>query len=402
MGDLNIKKLIVGADDWGYGPTATLTLVIKDLPENYLIDFVGKGIAYDFVKKNAARINRIYSNVDELDNEYDLAINVMDPTLAIWAYKRNIRIYSIDNLYWMWKWQDGDVEYANDIISNESSVDKIRKYLADKGEYLDYITMYLLSEKIFLQFFSKRVSPIVEQFNNKIVFIEPIVDNSFIKAHKESNTIVISFSGMKNPLIDERDVFVYLLYVKYILSDVIVKYNKCYKFIFTVKDEFVNITKRIFETDMVFSFNHNEFVDILKKTTLLFAPSGMTTTYESLLYDVPIIMLPEQHDSSYGNYEAFCSCANVDENEAKEIFPNLFIQDKECEFTTGDYYKFYIEDIMRSTCSAKCEILRKKAIEHAEVILNKTYTNRQGQVLKDVFGEYRGADTVRGHIELGT
>lgn len=47
---------------------------------------------------------------------------------------------------------------------------------------------------------------------------------------------------------------------------------------------------------------HPEFLQRLDDCLLVIAPAGMATMFECLAYEVPLLVLPEQHDGNYTNY----------------------------------------------------------------------------------------------------
>ena len=146
-------KILTGAGAWGYGPCATLRLLLREIGVFAEVDFVGESVALDFALRHKTQFHRVFDSYPTIQENYDLVISVMEPDILLWAYKQDIPSVSIDNLYWMWEWEEPLLQSSVSVIDKEESFGEIRNKLQHFGEYFDYSVMYTLAQKVFLQKF---------------------------------------------------------------------------------------------------------------------------------------------------------------------------------------------------------------------------------------------------------
>ena len=109
-----MKRILVSAEMFGYGPVTTLLNVMKEFPKdpNLQFDFIGNGVALEqakmsnFFKKHYVCNNYDINSLNRFKNIfplYDALISSENPVCAIFGMESNIKkVYYIDNLVWMW------------------------------------------------------------------------------------------------------------------------------------------------------------------------------------------------------------------------------------------------------------------------------------------------------------
>jgi len=396
-------NIIASAGAWGYGPCATLRLLLDRLTEFANVDFIGKSVALDFAYKHASQFKNLYNDIRHLKRKYNLAISIMEPDILLWSKKYGILSISIDNLYWMWTWDDSLLKYVQEMtkkIDSSTDITEIRKILRAKGEYADYSVMYTLSDKIYWQKFCMQFPDNLKLYKEKIEFINPIIENiSYTNGNKKRDKILVSFSGMINPYVDDGDLYVYLLMVKKILDKAEKKIGNKLPFIFTVHESMLTAAGKIFYPHDVYSFSHPQFINALNTSLLVIAPAGMATIYECLAYNTPFFILPEQHDGSYINYKALCdSSREREENIFRRYFPEALLSTrikKARDFDIANFYKFYLNEIIKEqspwfkeVSSLLLDVIDKTETEE----LSNIFAARQRDIVSDIVGDFNGVE----------
>lgn len=402
-------RIIASAGAWGYGPCATLRLLGDDLREFAALDFVGESVALDFATKHSEQFNHIYTDYDQLPDSYDLVISIMEPDVLIWGYQRGIPSVSVDNLYWMWEWNDAVFDSVMNIMTGGSTkgISEIREPLKQIGNYADYSVMYTLSDIVFFQRFGRQIPAALESFKEKIRFVEPLVDLSFqAKGQTGKDTILVSFSGMINPYVTDFDLYTYILTVSRILRPCLDQYNKTYRFVYTVPDELLNVARKVFQTNEVYSLSHPEFLQMLNRTLLVLAPAGMATMFECLAYGVPLLTLPEQHDGNYTNYVTlFNGGSHVEHDGSSALYPELMLSTRMTEarsFDIGEYYSVYQNELTKSSSDLFEEmsaVVSRTISDVSEAGLSEQLAARQKHGVRSIVGEFQGTQQIISEIK---
>ncbi|MNJ36715.1 hypothetical protein D3C77_315130 [compost metagenome] len=397
-----LVRIITSAGAWGYGPCSTLRLLLSELISLGIVDFVGESVALDFALKHENQFNMIYSDYDQLPTNYDLAISVMEPDLLIWAKKHHIQSVCIDNLYWMWDWNDDlfDLVTRTTCDNLPQGIVGIRNELKPLGNYAYYSTMYTLSDKVYLQRFYSQIPANLDRYRDKIEFIEPIVDLSYKeKRIPEKHKILISFSGMINPYVNSFHHFVYICSIHRILRDTIEKNREHIEFVVAAHASFIDSVKNVFNTDQAYSFDHPQFLNTLNDALLVIAPAGMATMYECLAYEVPLMILPEQHDGNYTNYiTLFGEGTDSSTGAISEYYPEMMLSTRFIEaqkFEIETFYKFYLNQLTKP----KSPLFEELSLLANEIVMKVSdkqaslhLASEQRRRVCHIIGEFRGID----------
>lgn len=322
-------RILSSAQSFGYGPASKLVTIAKWLRphKNYHIDFLGDDVALTYVLQNSLYFNNIFEYSGKYPNhrDYDMVISVMNPYTIIWAWINNIKSIYVDSLFWFWNWDENRFSHLDNVITELKSVnnvDEVWALVKDVEPHdMQYIA-YKLADLALVQKFSFEKD---QQINHdkyrrdlKVTYIGPIIDDNKRRTDKNRNKVIISLSGLLSPLNREKEALRYSSLVMNLLDEVIGDLPDDIEIFLTTNPNVITEIRPINERINLVSLSNNAFLELLNETILLFAPAGITTLYESLNYDVPIFLLPEQHDGHYKNYLKL----TVDKN-GKEAFPEL-------------------------------------------------------------------------------
>lgn len=330
-----MKALLV-AQAFGYGPASKLVEIAKLLRQIYgkdiILEFAGTGVALTHIRQNSHYFNKVIEfEPMEIQNpaQYDFVISVMNPLSVLWANKIGKKVIYVDSLFWFWHWYPNEYAKVNNLISkinNTSSFEKTLAILNGVGNhYLQYIA-HRLATISSIQTFSSELKPKQKDiFRDKIQFIStgPIIDLSFKKNEVVDKKIVlISLSGMLSPLNKIKDAIMYASVVVDLLSDFLDSIPHDIEIYLTANPEVINNLSIKNERIKLVSFNKDVFLKTLNKTLLLLTPPGITTIYESLSYNVALIILPEQH---YGHFPNYLRIKRKHErlSQLEKIFPEI-------------------------------------------------------------------------------
>lgn len=283
------KRLLIGVSEWGYGPIATLKPILDQFKETYeIIVYVRSLHVIDFINTNCKYINIFIKSYKELMllKNVDMVLSCMNIGVLLFAKKYNICSYCIDNLYYFWNWKREDFDSYNMVV-NDKKINDIEIYKKIKllPNYAAYIGMYSIPRNIFIQKYCNNYI-LGSIYKNKIIEVSPIIkkiDVNKIDIDKRKG-ILISFSGLITPYSNNKNISLYMNFVKKILYNVLEFYNK--NVLITVPKEALAIAKNIFSmfNINITSLNQSEFFLEMSKRRLLFVPCGFSTTYEAMYY----------------------------------------------------------------------------------------------------------------------
>ena len=94
----------------------------------------------------------------------------------------------------------------------------------------------------------------------------------------------------------------YIRLIKILLDPIIQDWSSKYRVIYTMHHTMVEEAKNILQTDHVYSLSNAGILSEINRAQVVMAPAGISTTYECLAYQTPIMFLPEQHDGNFSNY----------------------------------------------------------------------------------------------------
>lgn len=393
-------KIICSAQSFGYGPCSKLVTFVKHIREIYQdsvkIDFIGDDVALMYALQNAGCFNNIFEYQGEYPNakEYDLVISSMNPYTAIWGWFNRKKIIYIDSLYWFWDWKMKNFQYIQEIIkelrsaNNINGVWSILKEIDD--HHLQYIAHRLSSVSCIQKIYSSRKENLKDSFRKNIITHEvgPIICASYKQKANKRNKILISLGGLYSPLNGPKETLRYVNFVLNLIDDFVELLPKDIEVILTTNLEITSHINSKIERLTITSLNNQQFLKTLNEAIVTITPPSITTIYESLFYNVPLIFLPEQHDGHFPNFLRLSS-GKITLSKLRKIFPELLFNTrlKRTARRDADAEILYIQSFIKkfSSSSSNPTILSmKEALKKCLVYI--TDENKREDLLKSQQG----------------
>ena len=199
--------------------------------------------------------------------------------------------------------------------------------------YLAHKISNLSCAQLFVDNNNNKVTDTYRDSISNIVSVSPIVDSSFKKTETR-DTVLISLGGLLSPLNQKKEALSYVELVLKLMTPFIAEISGRYKVVLTTNPEITKHIKNAPQGLVVTSMSHGECLQQINRSILVFAPAGLTTIFECLLYETPIFILPELHDGHLPNYLGLGKGSTL-ENQREQIFPNALISSV-VEFNRGE------------------------------------------------------------------
>lgn len=337
-------KIAASSQAFGYGPSSKVVTFIKNLkiakPNEYEVDFYGTDISLTYARQNSAHFNQIFDFLQPKNNDYDIVISAMEPSLIFWAVVNHKKSIYIDSLYWFWKWDDDKLAELKQIASKirqSETIENVNLVIRDVDPHSMQYLAHLLASKSLVQIFPGTIeSTIKDKYRSslKIHRIGYLIDTSLKREGLDRTKILISLSGLLSPLNRIVDAIQYYDFVMDLISETIDRLPKKIDVHLTVNPTILKKISKRSARIKIDSLDHDLFMELLNESLVTVAPAGITTILESLTYDTPIMFIPEQHDGHYENYQRLC----MDNTEGKtnDIFPELLFNTRIPRVVDGD------------------------------------------------------------------
>lgn len=319
----NIRSsVLIGAQFWAYGPAGKANAIAHELKKlGVKIDFVGVKTSHQLCKASG-HFNNLYNfnSGHHLDNfpDYKVVISVMDPYMALWAYKRKIPLIYVDSMSWFWRWNKTNSKLVKNVISQIDYINFINgckildKFEPDQRQ----LFAHLISDKIL----SQGNPQVLKKTKNKISNVGSIIDLNYIKKTKR-DTLLISLSGGISPATNLTSALNYTKLVLDLLSDKLEKWPGTKRFIITGHPLVISSFKKYPKILKLMSLSHQDFLKELNRAVAVLLPCGFTTIYESLAYGTPVAFLPENHNGHVYEYLTITKGIN-NISDKEKIFPH--------------------------------------------------------------------------------
>ncbi len=337
-------KIAASSQAFGYGPSSKVVTFIKNLniakPNEYEVDFYGTDISLTYAKQNSEHFNQVFDFLQPKNNDYDIVISAMEPSLIFWAVLNHKKSIYIDSLYWFWKWDDDKFTELQQIASKireADTIENVNQIIRDVDPHSMQYLAHLLASKSLVQIFPGTVESSAKdkyRSNLKIHRIGYLIDTSLKREGLERTKILISLSGLLSPLNRIVDAIQYYDFVMDLISETIDRLPKEIDVHLTVNPTILKRISKRSDRIKIDSLDHDLFMELLNESLVTVAPAGITTILESLTYDTPIMFIPEQHDGHYENYQRLCT--DNAEGKAKDIFPELLFNTRISRVVDGD------------------------------------------------------------------
>jgi len=297
------KKVLIGAQSWAYGPAGKASAIAHSMKRHDVsTEFIGTTTSYLLCKKSG-HFDKLhecnsFTDYNKLDKkQYSAVISVMDPFLALWAYKNDLPVYYADSMSWFWIWKNNEKVHnllpklkENNLIFGFNALEKL------KPDHRQLVA-HLLSERIY----SQGNPQIIEQTSHKAINAGSLIDLSYRKEMMR-DTVLISLSGGISPATNLESAVNYAKLVLDLLADKIKEWPAAKRFIVTGHPD---VIAKIVSPNPIIklkALTHPQFLSELNRALVVFVPCGFTTVYESLAYGAPVVLLPENHNGHAYEY----------------------------------------------------------------------------------------------------
>lgn len=327
-------KILSSAQSFGYGPCSKLVTLVNHIRSiynyNVKIDFIGDDISLVYALQNSLSFNNVFEYKGEypVAEDYDLVISAMNPYTAIWGWFSRKKVIYVDSLFWFWQWDKKHFKNIEKLIQELRSANNINELWSILKEVDDHHLQYIahkVSSVSLVQKFSGSGKVSDDPFRKNLpclIEVGPIIKTSLKEKTGKKDKILISLGGFYSPLNRLKEGTRYINFILNLLDEFIALLPNNFEVILTTNPELAsNISSKI-DRLTITSLSNEQFLKTLNQSIVLFTPASMTTIYESLYYDVPVIFLPEQHD---GHFPNFLRLSSKKISILREIFPELLI-----------------------------------------------------------------------------
>lgn len=394
------KSILIGAQFWAYGPAGKACAIAHELKKTGVnVSFAGTQTSFQMCRDSGhfdetIKVDNPYEY--EKLNKFEGVVSVMDPYLALYAYKNNIPLVYADSMSWFWRWNSFNNEATAwiDKIKEMSFVegcDLISSLEPDQRQLL----AHLLSDEIYTQ----GPPQTIPQTKFKVKNAGAMIDLSYIQKQTR-DTVLISLSGSISPATTLESALKYVYMIFDLLSDKLQKWPHASRFVLTGNPTVINAIQEHPDFIELKAFNHPEFLTELNRALAVLIPCGFTTIYESLAYGAPVAFLPENHNGHV--YEYLTITRSLQEN--RKIFPQALFTIDESDINeirdlneSMTAIKFYSNKYMSS--KEYGEIYRNKIGNWLELFTNpdELHRKQQEQILK-LLPSFGGAKIVADAI----
>ncbi|MDD4081921.1 MAG: hypothetical protein PHD05_00905 [Sphaerochaetaceae bacterium] len=264
-----------------FGPISKLIAVAEHLKSSdFELVLLASGTSKELGEKSGLFQVIDCNSEDPVDLENNLVlfqkasvfVTVMNPVAAKFALKIGVPIVFMDSLFWMW-----------DTVPKEFA--KIDKY---------FIQNFFDSKQVLSKY----------SFLKNAEVVGPIIDDSFKIESLKDDYVVVNFGGMESALIQIGKDSNYPFVIGKIVVEALKK---------TKKKAFVcgndKILKQLLvdkpDNIIIGGKGHKEFLNILRKASMLITTPGLTTTFEAFFYTAPAVFLPPENYSQFLNLKIF-------------------------------------------------------------------------------------------------
>lgn len=406
---LNTRRVITSAEPFGFGPVSKLRSVGKLLgADGWAIDFVGTGSALAYAREES----EVFRSVTALESpddllrldaaDYDAAVSVMDPFLALWAHRNGLPCLYVDSLFWFWTWQNA--EHLNEQWNIVTAADAAP---ADGLELLQRLPMptaeYLGHRAASVSCVQRTVS--TAAVSDAMREITPVVTTGAIVDLSRQRSAVpdiwtVSLSGLINPLITHEEAARWATAAIRLVDEAFTSAGIADAKIYLTGNS--DVIANLEGVPPRFEFEPREagaVLDLFNRSHACLTPPGLTTMLESLAYECPVIPLPPQH---YGHERILREFSNHN----ADAFPQAVTAEQLGVFDTGvadaDTRRL-IEAFHQqaqagspqwaSMVASMADTLRRALDSRSELL------DRQRDIVGSIVGGFSGAQEVRAAFD---
>lgn len=309
-----MPRVLASAESFGFGPAAKLRSVCARLGgRGFACHFVGEGSALTFAECNRSTFASLtglnsmtdLASIDAAD--VDVAISVMDPFMPVWAHVNGVPCVYVDSLFWLWQWPS---ERQDDLRRQAQRLAAIRDAeaalldLAALPMHDGQFVAHLLSTVNCVQSSpgdSARADTL-RRFT-RVRKVEAIVDVSHRGSGRPSYWLATA-SGMINPLLPPPSAVDWLRAACQLIEEAADASGSPGQVVLAGNREVHELAGDMGSDRIkLMSMDHGAMLRTLNDAYACLTPPGLTTILECAGYEVPVILLPEQHYGHLANFQ---------------------------------------------------------------------------------------------------
>ncbi len=274
-----MKKILIYAAPFSYGPTGKALSLASHLKDDYDIEFAGYDTSWELIALDSMSVSKKSQPIrlDILDDKtllnYSLIISCSDLSLALRAKSLDIKSVMFDSVFW---WRSPKLE----------DISLIDAYIVQ-----DFLGVERAIDA--LQNKPSNLHKVGAVFRKNISQLE--------KASGRTKRIVINYGGIESPYIQVPKDSKYPFIMTDILSSLFTTKSD-FEFVVTGKnhimkalaDEYQNYCNVRFET-----LEHNAFLSCLAKSDLVITTPGIETFYETTYFGKSSVLLLPHNSTQY-------------------------------------------------------------------------------------------------------
>lgn len=280
-------RILFSSQDFWYWPTTQMFSIIQHLLLRWFKweIWVLKNKSTEIFYKNFVTENPNWNVIlqDNVQDNYDFYVWIYDPNIIFYARKKNKKNIFLCNLSFLW----------NDKLINKYNGKEIN--VSDIGLVENHhelvLLWYMFADQVFIRSSDKldTNSILYNKIKDKVRYIWPIIYPKRVEKWLESH-VLIQLWWQVNPITPKSFYCNYFKIVKKILDTIEWKKILC------VNPLLENISKEYFAgIEILSTLPQYKYQQYLSQSSMLLAPFWINTYFESVYFNIPTYILPEQH-----------------------------------------------------------------------------------------------------------
>ncbi|MEU4454767.1 hypothetical protein AB0F44_25780 [Nocardioides sp. NPDC023903] len=311
-----MTRLLVLAGAWGWGPITTAEMVCRALPKTVEVTALASGIAEEYARSNRDCFGRVVSSLSDV-RAFDAVLSVVEPVGPLVGRAAGVPVIAVDNLFWHWDWQRMPLSKLAALADSVRSLEDVEQAVtsaAALAPYGEYALMYAAATEVHWQRVAARPAGAPPWL--KGTWVAPYLGRLPDRSPPPHRPVVSLSGGLINPYTTAHQLDIYVALLAEILGPVLP--GDC---VIAAPAQLHERLRARFHTADIDTFSREEFLRVLASASILYAPAGLSTTFEACALGVPLVTLPDVHDGNHDNYFGLAGIAPVGRAELQHAFP---------------------------------------------------------------------------------
>ncbi|AGL15001.1 hypothetical protein [Actinoplanes sp. N902-109] len=311
-------RILTSAQACGFGPASKL-VAVSGLLRDSTIDFIGEGVALDFVRRHADRFAAVREGSTSDGAAIagalavaDVVISVMDADLVYWAVRHRRPVLLFDSLLSFWDCGRSITDLARcaevvrdgDELSARTAYDSL-------APHEQVLLAHLLSTRSFVQNFPgvpERIKELAAAGAEHIELSGPILDIVAVRSalaaapSLDEPQLLVNLGGFKNFYLDYDERNAYLTLIRRWVLELAAREPDLRSIMVCCGAFSTPEVLHVGGTRVEFTFlPHREFLRHLAHAPLYAVPPSLTSLHEAVIANRMPLLLPEQHYGHIAN-----------------------------------------------------------------------------------------------------